>query len=125
MGFGSNENNGNYFQPIRNQSPLLSAADLVASKVKSILCNFTFSHNSCAAMEYLFTLLCLYKDWVKRNTLEKRRQECIQQVRIQDLVKGGAASETESCRHSEVESRKHSEPLAAGVQGPLKKIQKN
>ena len=29
------------------------------------------------------------------------------QVRIQDLVKGGApASEAESCRHSEAESRK-------------------
>ena len=43
------------------------------------------------------------------------------QVRIQDLVKGGApASEAESCRHSEVELRERSEHSAAGVQGPLK-----
>ena len=43
------------------------------------------------------------------------------QVRIQDLVKGGApASEAESCRHSEAESRERSEHSAAGVQGPLK-----
>ena len=45
----------------------------------------------------------------------------IWQVRIQDLVKGGApASEAESCRHSEAESRERSEHSAAGVQGPLK-----
>ena len=43
------------------------------------------------------------------------------QVRIQDLVKGGApASEAESCRRSEVESRERSEHSVAGVQGPLK-----
>ena len=43
------------------------------------------------------------------------------QVRIQDLVKGGApASEAESCRHSEAESCERSEHSAAGVQGPLK-----
>ena len=43
------------------------------------------------------------------------------QVRIQDLVKGGApASEAESCRHSEAESRERSEHSAAGVQGLLK-----
>ena len=43
------------------------------------------------------------------------------QVRIQDLVKGGApASEAESCRHSEVESSERSEHSAAGVQGLLK-----
>ena len=43
------------------------------------------------------------------------------QVRIQDLVKGGApASEAESCRHSEAELRERSEHSAAGVQGPLK-----
>ena len=43
------------------------------------------------------------------------------QVRIQDLVKGGApASEAESCRCSEVESCERSEQSAAGVQGPLK-----
>ena len=41
-------------------------------------------------------------------------------MRIQDLVKGGQASEVENCRHSEVESHEQSEPLAAGVQGPLK-----
>ena len=40
------------------------------------------------------------------------------QVRIQDLVKGGAPpSEAESCRRSKAERSKHS---AAGVQGPLK-----
>ena len=33
---------------------------------------------------------------------------------------GAPASETESCRHSEAESRKRSEQSAAGVQGPLK-----
>ena len=44
-----------------------------------------------------------------------------QQVRIQDLVKGGApGAEAESCRRSEVESCERSEQFAAGVQGPLK-----
>ena len=33
---------------------------------------------------------------------------------------GAQASEAESCRHSEVESRERSEHSAAGVQGPLK-----
>ena len=43
------------------------------------------------------------------------------QVRIQDLVKGGGpASEAESCRRSEAESCERSEHSAAGVQGPLK-----
>ena len=43
------------------------------------------------------------------------------QVRIQDLVKGGApASEMESCRCNEAESREWSEQPAAGVQGSLK-----
>ena len=43
------------------------------------------------------------------------------QVRIQDLVKGGApASAAESCRRSEAELRERSEQYAAGVQGPLK-----
>ena len=45
----------------------------------------------------------------------------LNQVRIQDLVKGGApASEAESCRHSEAESCEQSKHSAAGVQGPLK-----
>ena len=45
----------------------------------------------------------------------------ITQVRIQDLVKGGApASAAESCRRSEAESCERSEQYAAGVQGPLK-----
>ena len=35
------------------------------------------------------------------------------QVRIQDLVKGGPASEAKSCRHSEVELRKRSELKAS------------
>ena len=43
------------------------------------------------------------------------------QVRIQDLVKGGAPGpEAESCRCSEAESSEQSEQFAAGVQGPLK-----
>ena len=43
------------------------------------------------------------------------------QVRIQDLVKGGApASEADSCRRSEAESRERNEHSAAGFQGPLK-----
>ena len=47
--------------------------------------------------------------------------ETLNQVRIQDLVKGGApASAAESCRRSEAESRKRSEQYVAGVQGPLK-----
>ena len=43
-------------------------------------------------------------------------------MRIQDLVKGGGApaSEAESCRHSEAESREQSQQSAAGVQGLLK-----
>ena len=41
------------------------------------------------------------------------------QVRIQDLVKGGApASEAESCRRSEAELRERSEHSAAGGPGP-------
>ena len=41
------------------------------------------------------------------------------QVRIQDLVKGGApGAEAESCRHSEAESCVRSKQFAAGVQGP-------
>ena len=48
-------------------------------------------------------------------------QILVAQVRIQDLVKGGGpASEAESCRRSEVESREQSEHSAAGVQGLLK-----
>ena len=44
-----------------------------------------------------------------------------QQVRIQDLVKGGApASEAENCRRSKAESCERSEQSVAGVQGPLK-----
>ena len=43
------------------------------------------------------------------------------QVRIQDLVKGGApASEAEKCRRSEAESCERSKQSVAGVQGPLK-----
>ena len=43
------------------------------------------------------------------------------QVRIQDLVKGGAPGPVaESCQCSEVELRERSEQFAAGVQGPLK-----
>ena len=46
----------------------------------------------------------------------------LQQVRIQDLVKGeGApASEAESCQRSEAKSRERSEQSVARVQGPLK-----
>ena len=45
---------------------------------------------------------------------------CSVQVRIQDLVKGGPASETDSCWRSKVELCKQSEQSAPGVQGPLK-----
>ena len=41
-------------------------------------------------------------------------------MRIQDLVKGGPASEAESCRHSRTEPLKQSEQSVAGVQGHLK-----
>ena len=59
------------------------------------------------------------------NSLERKETEVnisgVIQVRIQDLVKGGApASEAESCRRSEAESRERSEHSAAGVQVPLK-----
>ena len=40
------------------------------------------------------------------------------QVRIQDLVKGG--HQAKSCQHSEAESHEQSEQFVAGVQGPLK-----
>ena len=47
--------------------------------------------------------------------------DSVAQVRIQDLVKGGApGAEAESCRRSEAELRERSEQFAAGVQGPLK-----
>ena len=39
---------------------------------------------------------------------------------IQDLVKGGSASEVKSCRHREADSHEWSETLLAGVQGLLK-----
>ena len=54
-------------------------------------------------------------------TINVARTSWPKQVRIQDLVKGGApASAAESCRRSEAESRERSEQYAAGVQGPLK-----
>ena len=61
--------------------------------------------------------------WVKNPSLLKElvNDFVMYQVRIQDLVKGGApASEAESCRCSGAESRERSELSAAGVQGPLK-----
>ena len=42
------------------------------------------------------------------------------QVRIQDLVKGGPASEAKSCRCSKAEAHEQSKQSAAGVQGLLK-----
>ena len=39
-------------------------------------------------------------------------------MRIQDLVRGGPASEAESCRRSEAESHERSKHSVAGVQGP-------
>ena len=55
------------------------------------------------------------------SILGTRTHLLVLQVRIQDLVKGGApGSEAESCRHSEAESCERSEQIAAGVQGPLK-----
>ena len=48
----------------------------------------------------------------------------VKQVRIQDLVKGGAPGpEAESCRRSEAESRERSEQLVAGVQGRLRALE--
>ena len=45
-------------------------------------------------------------------------------MRIQDLVKGGApASEAESCRHSEAESRKRSEHLRPGSRARLRALE--
>ena len=47
--------------------------------------------------------------------------EQLGQVRIQDLVKGGApGAEAESCRRSEAELRERSEQFVARAQGPLK-----
>ena len=61
-------------------------------------------------------------DFVSQTKLAKRplTTDGIQ-ARIQDLVKGGgAASEIESCRHSEAELCKLSKLYVAGVQSPLK-----
>ena len=55
--------------------------------------------------------------FVKLNLLASKQENICQtyQVRIQDLVKGGApASAAESCRRSEAESRERSEQYAAG-----------
>ena len=60
-------------------------------------------------------------DFLPQNLLCQILRQEYPQVRIQDLVKGGApASEAESCRHSEAALRERSEHSAAGVQGPLK-----
>ena len=68
------------------------------------VCSF-FSENVCVSV----TCQCF------------TRFQWLFQVRIQDLVKGGApASAAECCRRSEAESRERSEQYAAGVQGPLK-----
>ena len=42
-------------------------------------------------------------------------KSCLSQVRIQDLVKGGPASEAESCQCSRVESHERSKLSAAMV----------
>ena len=42
------------------------------------------------------------------------------QVRIQDLVKGGPASEAKSCQCSKAESHKRSEQSVARLSGPWK-----
>ena len=68
---------------------------------------------------YVRVMTCLIISQISPEVHYKTEITC--QVRIQDLVKGGGpASEAESCRHSEAESRKRSEHSAAGVQGPLK-----
>ena len=47
-----------------------------------------------------------------------------QQVRIQDLVKGGApGAEAESCRRSEAELRERSEQFAAGSRARLRALE--
>ena len=65
--------------------------------------------------------------FVYRMEFDKTRWSCSwnsvisdqNQVRIQDLVKGGApGAEAESCRHSEAESLEWSEQFAAGGPGP-------
>ena len=62
--------------------------------------------------QFLFSLFC---------NQGRRKSIKFLQVRIQDLVKGGApGAEAESCRCSEAELRERSEQFAAGVQGPLK-----
>ena len=60
-------------------------------------------------------------DFVSQTKLAKRplTTDGIQ-ARIQDLVKGGPASEIESCQHSDAELCKQSKLYAAGVQSPLK-----
>ena len=46
------------------------------------------------------------------------------QVRIQDLVKGGAlGAEAESCRRSEAELRERSEQFAAGARAHLRALE--
>ena len=65
--------------------------------------------------------LNLRSDLIALEQWPKLAMSLLEQVRIQDLVKGGApGAEAESCRRSEAELRERSEQFAAGVQGPLK-----
>ena len=87
---------------------------LSVMSVTGILLIIMSAHAQCSiytcSIEGIPSLVCLY-----------HRDRCgvCGQVRIQDLVKGGApASEAESCRCSETELREQSEHSVAGVQGP-------
>ena len=102
---------------------------MVRSKIWAF--NFTYSiehEHSLTVPVYLSTCLSratrpvsppLFPPWcVLVSTCNTYRST---QVRIQDLVKGGApGAEAESCRRSEAELRERSEQFVAGVQGPLK-----
>ena len=67
----------------------------------------------------LFGRICA-ENCMKMREMRLRWGECIPgQVRIQDLVGGGApGAEAESCQCSEAESNERSEQFVAGVQGP-------
>ena len=55
-----------------------------------------------------------------KKSVKERIIRCISGADLGFGQGGGPASEAESCRHSEAESRERSEHSAAGVQGLLK-----
>ena len=64
------------------------------------------------------------RNWLRIAHSSRCCHTLLLQVRIQDLVKGGGpASEAESCRHSEAESRERSEHSAAGVRARLRALE--